>query len=78
MFIFSIEPSQAMILGQLVRFYAPQLPAYLVAVLLLALRAQLDGVAGGNTCIAFHSAIASGSKPYFLLPILKIAVHILR
>jgi len=67
-----------MILGQLVRFYAPQLPAYLVAVLLLALRAQLNGVAEGNTCIAFHSAIASGSKPYFLLPILKIAVHILR
>ncbi|XP_065353841.1 GPI inositol-deacylase [Cloeon dipterum] len=73
-----IEPSPAMILGQLVRFYAPQLPAYLVAVLLLALRAQLNGVAEGQTCIAFHSAIASGSKPYFLMPILKIAVHILR
>ncbi|XP_059471250.1 GPI inositol-deacylase [Neocloeon triangulifer] len=73
-----IEPSQPMILGQLVRFYAPQLPAYLVAVLLLALRAQLDGVSQGNTCIAFHSAIASGSKPYFLMPILKISVHILR
>lgn len=67
-----------MILGQLFRFYAPQLPAYMVAVLLLALRAQLDGTAQGSSCIAFHSALATGARPYVLLPIVKITATILK
>lgn len=75
---FSVESSLPMVLGQLVRFNALQLPAYLVAVLLLALRAQLSGTAQGNPCLAFHSALASGARPYALLPLVKTVATILK
>ncbi|KAF4523660.1 hypothetical protein B566_EDAN006030 [Ephemera danica] len=73
----SIWGSLPMVLGQLVRFHAPQLPAYLAAVLLLTLRTQLKGIASGNNCMNFHSALAKGARPYIILPLIKVVTTVL-
>lgn len=63
--------------GQLVRFHGPTLLAHVAAVLLLTLRAQLLGLSHDGTCPMFHSALTKGARPYFILPLVKMAIQVL-
>ncbi|KAK7788803.1 hypothetical protein R5R35_010913 [Gryllus longicercus] len=76
---YSISIQSALLdsLGQIVRFYGPMILPYVAAVLLLTLRSQMLSLAETRSCTMFHSALASGAKPYYILPIVKMASRVL-
>lgn len=52
--------------------------AHTAAVVLLTLAYQMAHIASDGSCPMFHSALAEGAKPYFVLPIVKIVAKLLR
>lgn len=67
-------------LGQQVRFYATQLPAYVATILLLTLRHQLNGIEASpmGDSPMFLTSLCEGAKPYYVLPAVKMASKLLR
>ncbi|XP_068084428.1 GPI inositol-deacylase isoform X2 [Anabrus simplex] len=64
-------------LGQLVRFYVTLLLPYVASILLLTLRWQLLSLARDGQCVMFHTALGSGAKPYYILPVVKVGSRLL-
>ncbi|KAJ9584662.1 hypothetical protein L9F63_020987, partial [Diploptera punctata] len=64
-------------LGQLTRFYGPMLLPYIVSILLLTMRYQLKTLMETGQCVMFHTALGAGAKPYYILPVSKIAARVL-
>ncbi|XP_046987741.1 GPI inositol-deacylase [Schistocerca americana] len=77
-YMLSIQPSIADSLGQLVRFYSPQLPAYVATILLLVLRQQIVELSKTGSCVMFHTALGTGGKAYNLFFVAIITSQILR
>nr|CAD7409491.1 unnamed protein product [Timema cristinae] len=72
----SLEFSVVDSLGQLVRFYCPMLWSYVVVILILTVRRQLRSAEDTGVCVMFHSALATGARPYYVLPAVKILAHL--
>ncbi|XP_033736191.1 GPI inositol-deacylase-like [Pecten maximus] len=65
-------------LGQLVRFYGPLLPAYMVAVLLLGLIQQLFIITRDGSCPSILDAIAANAQPFKLIPVVMLLLGLLQ
>ncbi|XP_060063451.1 GPI inositol-deacylase-like [Ylistrum balloti] len=65
-------------LGQLVRFYGPLLPAYMVAVLLLGLIQQLFIITRDGSCPSILDAIAANAQPFKLIPVVMLCLGLLQ
>ncbi|KAK4874324.1 hypothetical protein RN001_013684 [Aquatica leii] len=61
------------VLGQIARSYSSLLIGNMAAVLLLTLRNQLVDIQKTGSCSTFFNAIQHGIKPYYILPLVKIA-----
>lgn len=73
----SIQSSLSDSLGQLVRFYAPMLLPYMVAVLMLTARHQMQVMQKEGYCSSIFTSLAIGGKPYYILPTVKIGSKII-
>lgn len=60
-------------MGQIVRIYTPLLLPNIVVVILLTFRNQILGIEATGRCSMFFKAAQYGIKPYYLLPIVKLA-----
>ncbi|XP_069125572.1 GPI inositol-deacylase-like [Argopecten irradians] len=65
-------------LGQLVRFYGPLLPAYMVAILLMGLIQQLFIITRDGSCPSILDAIAANAQPFKLIPVVMLSMGILQ
>ncbi|OWF52730.1 GPI inositol-deacylase-like [Mizuhopecten yessoensis] len=65
-------------LGQLMRFYGPLLPAYMVAVLLMGLIQQLFIITRDGSCPSMLDAIAANGQPFKLIPIVMLFLGLLQ
>lgn len=68
----SLEAAPGLLLSQFARSLTPCLFAYVVAILFLTLREQLQSMRQTGCCSLFHLAMSRGAKPFYILPICKI------
>lgn len=73
----SVEAAPGLLLSQFARTLTPCIFAYMVAILLLTLREQLNSMKETGKCSLFHFALSRGAKPFYILPLCKILSRIL-
>ncbi|XP_022198883.2 GPI inositol-deacylase isoform X2 [Nilaparvata lugens] len=71
-----IESSIFLSLGQMARFYSPLIVTSVTTILLLTLRHQLHCLGNKQKCPLFMTALVTGAKPYYVIPVAKILSHL--
>ncbi|GCB65902.1 GPI inositol-deacylase isoform X2 [Scyliorhinus torazame] len=74
----TIRTSFLEVLGQLIRFHGIYLPMYVVANILLAFGRQLMHLYSEGRCLDFNSALNAAARPYKVIPVVNLAVFLLR
>uniref|UniRef100_UPI00398E507F GPI inositol-deacylase n=1 Tax=Pristiophorus japonicus TaxID=55135 RepID=UPI00398E507F len=74
----TIRTSFFEVLGQLIRFHGVYLPMYVVANILLAFGRQLMHLYSEGHCLDFNVALNEAAKPYKVIPLINLAVFLLR
>lgn len=73
----SVEAAPGLLLSQFARSLTPCIFPYMVAILLLTLREQLQSLRRTGHCSLFHLAMSRGAKPFYILPLCKILTRLL-
>ncbi|XP_063286277.1 GPI inositol-deacylase isoform X2 [Pelobates fuscus] len=73
----TIYTSFLQILGQIIRFYGPSLPVYILSNLLLAYGGQLHSLLSNGHSLEFDSSLDAAAKPYKVDPIVNLCRFLL-
>lgn len=64
-------------LSQFARFYSPFIFTNVAVIILLTLKSQLASIASKDRCSSFFTALMTDTKPFYVVPVAKIATLIL-